>query len=57
LDGTGTIDVKELKVAMRALGFEPSKEELKRMTQEVDKQGRGVMDFNDFLGLMTSKMV
>lgn len=25
----GTIDAKELKVAMRALGFEPKKEEIK----------------------------
>ena len=25
-DGSGTIDAKELKVAMRALGFEPKKE-------------------------------
>jgi len=27
----GTIDAKELKVAMRALGFEPKKEEIKKM--------------------------
>jgi Ca2+-binding EF-hand superfamily protein len=27
----GTIDAKELKVAMRALGFEPKKEEVKKM--------------------------
>ena len=32
-DGSGTIDVKELKVAMRALGFEPKKEEIKKMIQ------------------------
>ena len=25
----GTIDVKELKVALRALGFEPKKDEIK----------------------------
>ena len=31
LDGSGTIDVKELKVAMRALGFEPKREELKKL--------------------------
>uniref|UniRef100_A0A8C5CG09 EF-hand domain-containing protein n=1 Tax=Gadus morhua TaxID=8049 RepID=A0A8C5CG09_GADMO len=35
-DGTGTIDVKELKVAMRALGFEPKKEEIKKMISEKD---------------------
>jgi centrin-1 len=31
LDGSGTIDVKELKVAMRALGFEPKREEIKQL--------------------------
>jgi centrin-1 len=29
-EGTGVIDAKELKVAMRALGFEPKKEEARR---------------------------
>ncbi|KAM7319427.1 hypothetical protein ACRRTK_021110 [Alexandromys fortis] len=37
-DGTGTIDVKELKVAMRALGFEPKKEEIEKMISEIDKE-------------------
>merc|ERR1711966_496245 len=30
-DGSGEIDSKELKVAMRALGFEPKKEEFQKM--------------------------
>ena len=29
-DGSGEIDSKELKVAMRALGFEPKKEEIQK---------------------------
>ena len=33
----GTIDAKELKVAMRALGFEPKKEEIKKMISDIDK--------------------
>jgi len=33
-DGSGTIDAKELKVAMRALGFEPKKEEIKKVCSE-----------------------
>eukprot|EP00118_Oscarella_pearsei_P006255 m.28395 g.28395 ORF g.28395 m.28395 type:complete len:172 (+) comp30751_c0_seq2:96-611(+) len=55
-EGTGTIDGKELKVAMRALGFEPKKEEIRKMIQEVDREGKGTIDFNDFLHLMTAKM-
>lgn len=33
-EGEGSIDVKELKVAMRALGFEPSKQEVQKLLQE-----------------------
>lgn len=42
-DGTGTIDAKELKVAMRALGFEPKKEEIKKMIADIDKDGSGIL--------------
>ncbi|PWA18759.1 hypothetical protein CCH79_00005578 [Gambusia affinis] len=55
-DGTGTIDIKELKVAMRALGFEPKKEEIKKMVSDVVKDGSGTIDFDDFLSMMTQKM-
>ncbi|KAM7389050.1 hypothetical protein PAMP_023048 [Pampus punctatissimus] len=55
-DGTGIIDVKELKVAMRALGFEPKKEEIKKMIADIDKEGSGKIDFGDFLSMMTVKM-
>ncbi|KAM6219483.1 centrin-1 [Rhynchocyon petersi] len=55
-DGSGTIDVRELKVAMRALGFEPKKEEMKKMIADVDKEGTGRISFNDFLAVMTQKM-
>jgi Ca2+-binding EF-hand superfamily protein len=47
-DGSGTIDAKELKVAMRALGFEPKKEEIKKMISDIDKDGNGTIDFNEF---------
>jgi len=55
-DGSGTIDAKELKVAMRALGFEPSKEEIRKLISEIDKDGSGTVDFNEFLAMMTTKM-
>jgi len=55
-EGTGTIDSKDLKVALRALGFEPRKEEIKKMVAEVDKDNTGKICFDDFLALMSSKM-
>ena len=69
-NGSGTIEVKELRVALRALGFEPAKEEIKRLIsdltntgsgkdrsdRESNKEGSVPIDYNDFLGIMTTKM-
>ena len=55
-DGSGSIDAKELKVAMRALGFEPKKEEIKKMIADIDTDGSGTIDFNEFLEMMTAKV-
>ncbi|XP_014483621.1 PREDICTED: caltractin [Dinoponera quadriceps] len=55
-DGTGKIATKELKVAIRALGIEPSKEELKKLIVDVDPDGLGKLSFEDFLDIMTVKM-
>jgi Ca2+-binding EF-hand superfamily protein len=55
-DGSGSIDAKELKVAMRALGFEPKKEEIRKMIADIDRDGSGTIDFSEFLSMMTAKM-
>jgi len=56
VDGTGLIETKELKVALRALGFEPKKEEIKKMIADIDKEGKGKIGYEDFLSLTTTKM-
>jgi len=70
-NGHCVIDMKDLKVALRALGFEPAKEEIKRLIseqnnngmgggareREKDKDGQVTIDFNDFLEIMTTKML
>ena len=56
LDPTGAIDVRELKAAMRALGFEVKKEELKKMITDIDADGSGQIEFPEFLEMMTGKM-
>lgn len=55
-DGTGKIETKELKVAIRALGFEPKKEEINKMLSEIDKEESGMLSYEEFLMLMTQKM-
>merc|ERR1712146_240550 len=54
-DNSGAIDVRELKAAMRALGFEVKKEELKKMISDIDN-GNGSIEFQEFLEMMTGKM-
>merc|ERR1711883_53883 len=55
-DQSGAIDVRELKAAMRALGFEVKKEELKKMISDIDNDGNGSIEFQEFLEMMTGKM-
>ncbi|CEP01202.1 EF-hand domain-containing protein [Plasmodiophora brassicae] len=55
-DHSGTIDAKELQAAMRALGFDVKKDEIRRMLSEVDSDGSGEIEFNEFVRLMTGKM-
>merc|ERR1712216_719966 len=55
-DQSGAIDVRELKAAMRALGFEIKKEELKKMVADIDSDGNGDIEFSEFLEMMTGKM-
>merc|ERR1712166_642631 len=55
-DNSGAIDVRELKAAMRALGFEVKKEELKKMISDIDNDGNGDIDFQEFREMMTGKM-
>merc|ERR1711933_208499 len=56
-DGSGEIDSKELKVAMRALGFEPKKEEIQKMISDVDDDGSGTIGYEEFLKMVTHKIL
>lgn len=54
-DGSGTITTKELGDVMRALGQDPTEEELKDIISDVDKENKGMINFEEFLELMTKK--
>lgn len=56
LDGNGTIDAKELKAAMESLGFENRNKMVYEMISDVDKNGSGDIDFEEFLDIMTIKL-
>lgn len=46
---TGTIDLHELKVLMRALGFDVKKPEVIKMVHDVDPSNTGSVDYEQFL--------
>ena len=46
--GCGYIDAKGLKTGMRALGFEPTREEILKMIDDFDTDGSRVIDFHAF---------
>ena len=47
-DKDGAIDYHELKVAMRALGFDLKKHEVLKLLRDHDRSGSGRMEWDDF---------
>ncbi|KAJ9095755.1 Calmodulin-like protein 1 [Naganishia cerealis] len=56
-DHDGAIDYHELKVAMRALGFELKKAEVLKLIRDHDRQGDDLMEFDDFNKIMTQHIL
>jgi calmodulin len=52
----GTITSKELGTVMGSLGQSPTEAELKKMVEEVDADGSGSIEFEEFLGLLARKL-
>merc|ERR1712072_1541699 len=55
-DGSGAIDAKELKIAMQALGFEPTNQEISKLISDIDIDGNATVEFEEFLEMMEGKM-
>ncbi|WFD01953.1 Calcium-binding component of the spindle pole body (SPB) half-bridge [Malassezia obtusa] len=55
-DKDGAIDYHELKVAMRALGFDLKKPELLKLLRENDTSGSGLMEWKDFERILSERI-
>lgn len=54
-DKDGTITAKELANVMKSLNQDPSEQELNEMIAEVDIDGNGHIDFDEFVNLMNRR--
>lgn len=55
-DKSGSIDRHELRVAMRAMGFEVSKQEIMEIMDAKDPEGTGAIKFTDFQDVVGERM-
>ncbi|ETV79977.1 hypothetical protein H257_07173 [Aphanomyces astaci] len=53
---SGSVDYYELKVMMRALGFDVKKQEVVKMVEEVDVHRSGRVHLDDFMEIMRRKI-
>lgn len=57
VEGVGTIGANDLKVALRALGYEPQKDKIKKIISEVDKESMSnTLMLDEFIRIMQSKL-
>lgn len=52
----GAISVKELGKVFRMLGQTPTEQELQEMVDEVDEDGSGTIDFEEFTEMMAKQL-
>ena len=56
LDEDGYLSLKEVSDLLMSLGMPVSEDELREMTNEVDIEGNGTVDFKEFIQLMARKL-
>ena len=55
-DGDGHINAEELQVVLEAAGRKMTREEVEAKIAEVDDDGAGELEWDEFLNLMTEEM-
>jgi len=56
LDGSGYISPSDLKIALRAMGFEPRKNDVKKLFERFDVECKGKLCFTSFMAAITYKL-
>ncbi|OAF70931.1 putative calcium-binding protein C50C3.5 [Intoshia linei] len=54
-DGSGSISCDELFKILKKLGIKRTKQEVDQMINEIDIDGNGEIDFNEFLAMLSKK--
>ena len=52
-DGSGYLEVEELKLAMKALGIDNGKDDINRILEDMDRNKDGQISYDEFLNLLT----
>merc|ERR1711935_1068452 len=55
-DNSGAVSVNELVEAMQSLGLEQKNEAVFNMIKEIDTDGSGELEFQEFLEMMTARL-
>ncbi|KAH3844324.1 neo-calmodulin-like [Dreissena polymorpha] len=56
IDGDGSVNVQEFVATLRSMGQNPTQLEINEMVKSIDRNGDGVIDFDEFKRLMYHKM-
>ena len=56
VDRSGAISVQELLNAMKSLGFDTKNPAIYQMISDMDEDGNGEIDFEEFLDMMTARI-
>ncbi|CAH1788764.1 unnamed protein product [Owenia fusiformis] len=54
-DGSGSISSGELKVALEEVGHRPSDEEVQELVKQIDTDGNGEVEWEEFLAIFQTK--
>ncbi len=57
MNGDGHIDVHEIQTVMANLGYPKTKEEAEKIAAAVDADGNGMIEFDEFVGMIASRML